>query len=164
MKRLIQAASFAAVTLIAVTGCGEAGKAARRKATVRGVTYQIPSSEIVASTQPPSQVLFIRIEPLGKHFHLILDSFHPYLHYKLPPGTPAISRLSDNLFGHFSTFKSRSGGVVVRSDGPELYFNCGIEVEDGPVKWGVLFDRRYVPEADEIRAQSKALIQSYKAA
>lgn len=155
---------FVALAALLTVGCKGGSEVGNRNVTVRGTTYHLPDNQIVAATNSSSQIVFVRLAPPGANFHLVIDSFHPYLKNKLGPEVPTISTLNDNMFGRFAKIQSENGALVICSDGPEPYFNCGIEVLDGDVRWSVLFDRQQLPLADEIRKRATSLIQRYRSA
>jgi hypothetical protein len=130
------------------------------KVSFHGISYEFPRSHIEAAVVPPDGHLYVRLEPTGTNFHLVLDEW-----IDLPsphgPSVPRISRLSDNRFGKFAVTPSRDGPIVC-DRGPQPHFNCGILVADGPVKWSVLFDRAYVAQASQIRTRAIAAIRSYR--
>jgi hypothetical protein len=123
------------------------------------VIYNIPRSDIEAAVGPPGNRLFVRIAPAGKNFHLILDEWNDLPGYQ-GPDIPRISRLNDVRFQKFS-YLSRPGGVVVCTD-RQPHFNCGLSIEDGPVKWSVLFDRKELDHSDQLRADAESLIKAYR--
>ena len=128
---------------------------------VRGVSYSIPRDQIIAASLKSQRGVYVRTAPPNTKFHLILDAFSPYLPSDHGPNIPRISRLSDNMFRKFYTVDS--GGVtVVCQDGPQPHYNCGVEILDGPVRWGVLFDKSQVPQAAQIRSAATTVISSYR--
>jgi hypothetical protein len=153
----------AQVTILALLSCllGGCAKMEGAEVKVRGVSYTIPKDQIVAGSWDTPRGVFVRSAPPGTEFHLVLDAFSPYLPSAHGPNIPRISRLSDNRFRKFYVVESASGPVVCE-DGPQPHYNCGIEILDGPVRWGVLFDKSKVPQADQIRAAAKSIISSYR--
>jgi hypothetical protein len=155
-KAVLLAAFFALLT----SGCKDMSrKSDLNDITFHGVTYDFPKEHVSTSVIPPEGRLFVRLSPPNANFHLILDQWGDQPSDQ-GPDFPRISRLND-AFGKYSLISSTAGPIVC-SLGPEPHFNCGIQVEDGPVKWGVLFDKKYVSEAPQIRAQATSLIKSYR--
>jgi hypothetical protein len=145
---------------VALTACNQSDDGRYISASRHGIAYQFPKKEVTAAVTPPDGRLFVRLEPQGANFHLILDEWAD-LPSRHGPEVPRISRLSDNRFGKFRLVQAE-GGPVVCDLGPQPHFNCGILVLDGPVKWGVLFDKDQVKEVAQIRLQAKAAIQTYR--
>lgn len=151
--------NLAALIVLMAGACDRHDAAMKvRTASLHGTTYQFPQGHISAAVFPPDGRLFVRLTPPGEVFDLVLDEWgdRPTGH----PGIPIISRLTDR-FGEFDVNPSE-GGPVVCSRGAQPHYNCGIQISDGPVKWGVLFDKKYVPEAREIRTRATAVIQGYR--
>ena len=128
--------------------------------TVRGMSYQFPREHVSASAVEQSGMIFVRIAPPGAKFHLVLDAFSPYLP-PVKPDLPRISRLSDNRFDQYEVVGSAEVPVIC-SLGPRPHYNCGLSVDDGPVKWGVLFDRDQVERAGDIRQEATSAIRRYR--
>ena len=127
----------------------------------RGVTYEIPKNEVASAALTPRNMLFVLVRPPRGNTLLSLDAFKPYLSNKLGTDVPTISGLNDNRFGTFKVIKA-AGGPVICSLGPEPHYNCGLSINDGPVKWGVLFDKAQVASAQSIRRQAQAAIDRYR--
>jgi hypothetical protein len=150
------------VAALMIAACGAGGsKMPKTEVVVRGVSYAIPKDQIRAAALSPPKMAFVHLKPPGEEFHLILDAFSPYFQNKLGPDVPTISRLNSNMFGHFEKISTNSG-LVICSKGPELHFNCGLQIEDRGVKWGVLFDRQNLKDAELIRRKAELLITSYR--
>ena len=105
--------------------------------------------------------LYVRLEPPGADYHLILDEFSHYRGNKLGPDVPTISRLNDR-FGTFSVTQTAHGPVICMM-GPQPHYNCGFRLNDGPVRWGVLFDKTQLGQVERIRMQAQTAIRSYRA-
>jgi hypothetical protein len=132
-----------------------------KRASLHGINYQFPSRDIKAAVFPPGSRLFVRLAPAGADFHLILDEWSDLPSYQ-GPDVPRISRLNDVRFQEFAVTRLPSGPVVCTDRQP--HFNCGLRIEDGPVKWSVLFDRKSLDRADEVRRQAEAAIKGYRKA
>lgn len=128
--------------------------------SLHGVTYRFPKEDLNTVLLPPEGRTYVRLEPREANFHLVLDE---WAHHASPhgPHIPRISRLSDNRFRDV-TLVASPGGPVVCKRGPQPYFNCGIRIEHGPVKWGVLFDKSEIGRAEQIRVQAGAAIRGYQ--
>jgi hypothetical protein len=133
-----------------------------QKFSVRGVVYEIPRHDVHAMTSPKSSIFYVRVAPPGAHYHLVLDEFHHYLPNKLGVNVPTISRINDNRFGSFTVEHSKIGPVVCYTD-PIPHFSCGFRLDDGSVRWSVLFDRDRLAQTDQIAADANAVVQAYKA-
>lgn len=131
-----------------------------KSVSFHGVTYKFPKEHITAATYRPENHLYVRLAPPHVNFHLVLDEWsdRPSPH---GPEFPRISRLSDNRFKNLAIIPSAIGPVVC-DQGPQPHFSCGIQIEDGPVKWSILFDRESLGQASEIRRKATSLIQSYR--
>jgi hypothetical protein len=132
--------------------------------SLRGVSYEFPQRDIDAMSLPhgPKETLFVRLHPPLADYHLILDELSHYAANNQGSGVPTISRLNDNRFGKFAVTNGPRG-LIICSTGPQPYFNCGFRVDDGPVRWSVLFDRKRLWQAERIHAQGRAAIRSYHA-
>lgn len=156
-KRLIAKSSISILAAIILAGCSNMTKKTQ-EATLRGVSYEFPKSHIKAAVIPPEGRLYVRLEPPGANFHMILDEWNDRPSEQ--PNVPRISRLTDR-FGEFDVISSVNGPIVC-DRGPQPHFNCGILVEDGPLKWGVLFDKKYVDQVSDIRLEAISFIRSYR--
>lgn len=152
---------FCAACLITIAACGLRTKDQHPLAVnFKGVRYVFPRAHVNASVIPPEgSRLYVRLAPPAAKFHLILDenSDRPSGH---PDDVPHISRLTDR-FGEFSVTPTTEG-LVVCNLGPQPHFNCGFHVDDGGVKWAVLFDKPLMSEAAQIRQQAASNIASYR--
>ena len=131
--------------------------------SVRGVTYQVPKRDIAAMGLPPKDGshLYVRVAPPGADYRLVLDEMSHYLPNNLGPNVPTVSRLNDNRFGKFTVAQATFGPVIC-STGPQPHFNCGFRLQDGPVRWGVLFDKDRLGQAERIRTDAQAAVRSYR--
>ncbi len=127
----------------------------------KGVRYAFPKEHLNASVIPPEGRLYVRLAPPSSEFHLILDEWGdmPSSHGR---NVPRISRLSDS-FGKVSVTET-ANGMIVCDLGPKPHFNCGFRLEDGSVKWAVLFDKRLLSQAGQIRESAIRTIATYKSA
>jgi hypothetical protein len=130
-----------------------------QKFTLHGVTYEAPGADVEAAVSPEQGRLFVRLAPPGADFHLILDEWNDLPSHQ-GPKVPRISRLNDVRFQEFTVIEGRSGPVVCTDRQP--HFNCGFSIEDGPVRWSVLFDQKHLPRSEELRAEAEARIQAYR--
>jgi hypothetical protein len=147
--------------LLGLAACNSSsGESGALTISRHGITYQFPKRDLNAVVIPPDGRLFVRLEPPGTKFHLILDDWsdRPSNH---GPAIPRISRLSDNRFGKFSLVQAE-GGPLVCDQGPQPHYNCGFLITDGPNRWAVLFDRDQMPRAGKIRAGAQAAIRAYR--
>jgi hypothetical protein len=156
MNRLISILLIASCTFLG--GCGRRLPAA---VSLNGVQYALPPSQVTAAVFPPNGRLFVRLSPPDTAFHLILDEWSDLPSHQ-GPNVPRISRLNDVRFQRFSVTQFPSGPVVCTERQP--HYNCGFQVLDGPVKWSVLFDRKELPQAEELRRQAVAIIKGYRTA
>ena len=149
------------VIMAAALMCAGCSEPAPTTATVRGVSYVIPAREVTSEVLTLPSRIYVRTAPPGADFDLILDAFRVYLPNKQGPGVPTISALNDNRFGKFEVIASADGPVVcyVEPIGPR--FNCGISIDDGPVKWSALFDRDQLGRVAAIRREARATIARY---
>jgi hypothetical protein len=136
-------------------------KMATQRVETEGVTYDFPAEDIEAYTSRSEGTLFVILAPQGEHFHLIIDELTNNVRNKQGADVPTISRLNSNRFEHFNVYATPEGKVICGGRMP--YFNCGLQVLDGGVKWSILFDKAYLSNASEIRAKATALINSYRA-
>lgn len=157
---------FALIGLVALAAmaCDKgASEMEPEKITVRGVTYEFPKEDILTAAVPPaSGRLFVRLSPPGKQFDLILDELSHYSPNQQGADIPTISRLNDVRFETFKVTHFAWGPVICGRAQPK--FNCGLRIEDGAVRWSVLFDKERLQESEQIRAQAWSIIQSYRSA
>jgi hypothetical protein len=145
-----------------IAACAGGGsKVSNTEVTVRGVKYSIPKNHIRAAALTPANMTFVYIGPPGEKFHLVLDAFKPYLPNKSGFGVPTISRVNDNRFGEYEVVQIKSG-VVVCTKVKKPHLDCGLEVDDHGVKWGVLFDKEDIGNSDSIRDRAKAFVLAYR--
>ena len=156
MNRLISIMLIASCSLVA--GCG---KRVPAEVGLHGVRYHLPPSQVTAAIYPPENRLFVRLAPPNATFHLILDEWSDLPSHQ-GPDVPRITRLNDVRSQRYSVSHFPSGPVVCTERQP--HYNCGLQILDGPVKWAVLFDRKYLPRAEELRRQATAIIKSYRTA
>jgi hypothetical protein len=150
---------FLLCALSLMGGCSEPKPT---RVTVKGVTYEVPHPYVITSNAPPEGRIFVRVRSEDHSFDLILDEFTPYLPNRSGIGIPTISRINDSEFVKTLTFES-SAGPIVCIDGQQPHFSCGIEIRDGHVRWGVLFDKDRVPDVERLRAEAERAIRSYRA-
>jgi len=146
------------VSCIILGGCGRKLPA---QVSLHGVRYELPRSQVIAAIFPPENRLFVRLAPENAAFQLILDEWSDLPSHQ-GPSVPRISRLNDVRFQRYSVSHFPSGPVVCTERQP--HFNCGLQVLDGPVKWSVLFDRKYLAQAEELRRQAVEIITGYRTA
>ena len=129
--------------------------------SLRGVSYEFPRGDIESYNSESEGTLFVRLRSPGSDFDLILDELSHYAANNQGSGVPTISRVNSNLFATFQVINSPVGLVICGGDMP--HFNCGFRINDGPVRWSVIFDRDRLPQVKRMRAQAEAAIRSYHA-
>ena len=145
---------------LAVGACGLGGVEMKTKrVTFHGVTYDFPRDHIDAAVIPPEGRLYVRLAPPDGNYHLVLDEWSDRPSYQ-GPDVPRISRLNDVRFQKFEITHTPSGPVVCTDRQP--HFNCGVQIEDGPVKWSALFDKKFLKHASNIREDATATIRRYR--
>jgi hypothetical protein len=155
MSHLLRSPMMCAFLL--ATGCEDK---LSQPVALHGVRYEFPASDIHAAVYPPSSRLFVRLAPPDAAFHLILDEWNDLPGYQ-GPGVPRISRLNDVRNQPFAVSEFPSGPVVCTDRQP--HFNCGLQIIDGSVRWSVLFDRKDLQRAEELRRQATTIIEGYRA-
>lgn len=130
-----------------------------KKITFHDTAYDIPVADISVAVIPPEGRLFLRLVPPGAKFHLILDEWNDLPSHQ-GAEVPRISMLNDVRFQEFTVTRLPSGPIVCTDRQPK--FNCGLSIDDGPVKWSVLFDKEDLPHSEDIRVKALASIQSYR--
>jgi hypothetical protein len=145
-----------------LAGCSS-GQPDPQPLSLRGVEYRIPRHDISGLVMPPKDgsALFVRLEPPKADYHLVLDEFSHYLPNKLGPDIPTISRLNDNRFGTFTVTQTKVGPVICQIH-HYPHFNCGFRLDDGPVRWSVLFDKERLLQVERIRSEAEAAVHSYR--
>jgi hypothetical protein len=129
--------------------------------SLHGVSYRFPQRDIESFVSETQGTLFARLRGRGSDFDLILDELSHYAPNKQGGKIPTISRLNDNRFAAFQVMNDPDGPVICGDAMP--HFNCGFRIDDGPVRWSVLFDRGRLGQVKRIRAQAEAAIRSYRA-
>ena len=162
MRQLGCGTILAATLLVAACNSDNSDARGSTAFTVRGVSYKIPNEEIIVAALKPAKMAIIRVAPKGAKFDLVLDALKPYLPNEQGPDVPTISDLNSNTFGQFEVIRTKDA-IVVCSVSSQPHFNCGLEVDDRGVKWGVLFDRKYMRISGSIRQQAMNTISSYRA-
>jgi hypothetical protein len=127
---------------------------------LRGTTYVFPKRDVVASVFPPHGTLFVRIAPKGKNFNLVLDERNHYIPNRQGKTIPTISRINDVRFQKFQIITLDFGTVVCGRGWP--HFNCGFRIDDGAVRWSVLFDRERLGDVSSIRHEALSVISFYR--
>lgn len=156
MKLKLACIAMLPLAAIATGGCSEVKD---KVVEVRGVTYKFPRDHIDAILTPPEEILYVRLAPPGMNFHIVLDEFGHYLPNRQDKNIESIATLN-NRFRQYEIIQSSIGSVVCGNMWP--HFNCGFRLNEGEVRWSVLFDREYLGRVTEIKSHAEAVIQGYR--
>lgn len=125
------------------------------KIEVENSSYTFPKSDIEAIVQDQGQTL-IRLHRSNDHFKLFYNSRSD--REQRQTGRLVISGVSDQ-FGKFESIESPVGTVVCKNT---PYWSCGFALQDGSVRWSVVFDRQRVGDVKNLKEEALNLLSSYR--
>jgi len=149
MARLFSLISFMCV----LQACGQQTSEVDLK--LNGSTYHIPKAQLDALVRDQGQIL-VRINSPDREFKLAHNSRTD--REQRETGKLTISGVNDQ-FGPYETLSSTVGAVIC-IDGVD--WNCGFELDDGGVRWSVVFARSRLPQVDSLKQRAAHELEAYR--
>ena len=144
------------IVVAALSACAD--KSDLLRFNVDGVEYEVPAGHIRSFSRAPHQ--FMRVKAPGQPFDLAYDS---RLAGRASSGWPVIFSLNDVPAPNVTYLESGGHKIVCRKASAP-FGGCGFVIDDGEVKWSVLFSEEQVPAAKELHVRASEQLQKYRSA
>jgi hypothetical protein len=125
---------------------------------VFGLPYAFPDRHVDAVVDE-GRHRYVRLRPPGRDLLIIFDERLERKQAKV--ARVVVAGISYSDYDPHKQVQTPGGTVVCREG---RGFNCGLKIKDGDLAWSVLFKRDQLAEVADIRAETQALIASYRRA
>lgn len=123
-----------------------------------GEKYGIPTRDISVNNMRSDTNFYLDIKGIDEKYRVIYADKAYRKEY--PSGIPVIAHISDNRNTDILVLQEAENVIVCTNF--DLNYNCGMRIDDGRIRWSILFDKADLGRFKKIRDSAISQINGWK--